>query len=223
MGKVPPATDGELDDLLGVLPPPDDAHEILGDMMQRSPALQEMIKKRMAGRRPMVAEGDSLPVPPTTTKPEKPITEAKLQEIAARVPAYSEYAKRRAPQPVRFTSARPTRARTWQLAIGPAYGQAGTVTTLMAQPQCLFRGEKIVANDSGTPPGTGTLIQQIIVGNKLQMPNTGKGILTQFLGPQSLHNGLKMDTCTPPLTIAMTVSFMQPCTFDCLIFGQAVV
>src|SRR5262245_56111085 len=50
------------------------------------------------------------------------------------------------------------KARDWQIDFGPVSGAAGTTTTITVQPQCLFRGEKIMATDTGSPAGTGTRI-----------------------------------------------------------------
>ncbi len=112
------------------------------------------------------------------------------------------------------------KARDWDLPFGPVYGEAGTTTALMVQPRCYFRGEKIIAVDSARVPGTGTRITQILVGRKIQ--KIANGTLTAFFSQSGLGGDIKMDTCQPALGIAVSVSFVEACTFDMTIFGKAV-
>lgn len=115
------------------------------------------------------------------------------------------------------------RTRDWDLSFGPTFGLAGTITTIVASPQVLFRGRKIMATDSGTPAGTGTRIMQMLVGQRMQRPSANGSSLVAFFGPGALGNGVTFDTAQPALTIAVTVSFVQDCTFDMSIFGEATV
>ncbi len=113
-------------------------------------------------------------------------------------------------------------SRDWQIDFGPVFGQAGTTTTITRQPQCLFRGEKVLATDSGSQAGHGTRIQTILVGQKLQRPSGGGSTLTAFFSPDSLGNGIRWDTVDKALSIAVTVSFVESCTFDATVFGKSV-
>lgn len=114
------------------------------------------------------------------------------------------------------------RARDWTIDFGPVSGAAGTTTVVTQNPQCLFRGEKMMATDTGSTAGYGTRIVQVLIGNKLQKSTGGGATLTAFYAPTSLGNGIKWDTCEKGLTIAVTVSFVQACTFDATVFGKAV-
>ena len=142
--------------------------------------------------------------------------------------------------------------RDWDLSFGPVYGEKGTTQTLIVHPQCYFRGEKILATDTcGWEPkvsvptankrsrskqvaaesvptvphenGCGTRITQILVGQRLQRPATGGGVLTKFFSQGAFGNGVQWDATHPALAIAVTVSFVESCTFDMVVFGRAVV
>ena len=115
------------------------------------------------------------------------------------------------------------KARDWDIPLGPVSGAAGTSTVITIAPQCYFRGEKLMAQDSASPVGSGTRITQILIGQRLQRTATGGGTLTAFYANNSLGNGIRWDTCQPAYTIAMTISFVSACTFDAVVFGKAVV
>lgn len=150
-------------------------YDVLGQMLQQSPAFKMAIEKRAAQSRPVLHK-------------------TPLQK-----------------------------ARDWELSFGPVSGAAGTTTVITVAPQCLFRGEKLIATDSASPAGSGSRITQVMIGQRLQRPATGGGTLTQFFGVNALGNGIKWDTCQQALSIAMTVSFIAACTFDAVVFGKAVV
>ena len=115
------------------------------------------------------------------------------------------------------------RTRDWQLDFGPAFGEAGTTRKLIVNPQCWFRGEKVMATDTGSSPGRGTRVMELLVGQKLQRP-TGTGSTTsEFFAPFALGNGVKWDPCEKALEIAMTISFVESCTFDLTVFGKAII
>ncbi len=114
-------------------------------------------------------------------------------------------------------------SRDWDLCFGPMYGEAGTTTVLVVAPQCFFRGEKIIATDTAEKPGRGTRITQVLIGQRLQRPATGGGSLTAFFASNAIGNGVTWDTCEPAFSIAVTVSFIEACTFDMNIFGRAIV
>jgi hypothetical protein len=99
---------------------------------------------------------------------------------------------------------------------------AGTSTTITVNPQVLFRGEKVMATDSHTTPGLGTRISAIFVGQKSQRPANAGSTLTAFFANNALGNGIKWDTCEKALSISLTVNFVAACTFDCTVFGKAV-
>ena len=112
--------------------------------------------------------------------------------------------------------------RDWDLSLGPVAGAAGSTTTISVSPQCLFRVEKVIATDTGNPPGTATRVMQFTVGSRLQRPAASGSSLVLFFGPATLGNGLRWDTCQQGLSISITVSFVQDATFDISLFGKAV-
>jgi hypothetical protein len=113
------------------------------------------------------------------------------------------------------------RDRDWQLDFGPVSGPAGSVTTLTVAPQCSFRGEKVMARDTGSTPGRGTRVMSILVGNRPQRPLANGSTLADFFSPVALGNGVRWDTCDKALSISITVSFAEACTFDLTVFGRA--
>jgi len=152
----------------------DAGYDVLGEMMQKSPAFKQAVERRAAASRPMLHK--------------TPLS----------------------------------KARDWQIDFGPVSGAAGTSTTLIVAPQCLFRGEKVMATDSSTTPGLGTRVAAIFVGQKSQRPANAGATLTAFFANNSLGNGVKWDTCEKALSISLTISFISACTFDCTVFGKAV-
>lgn len=147
-----------------------------------------------------------------------------LGELLQKSPEFAAYAAKRASASRPILHAQPLqKARDWDLSFGPVSGAAGTSTVITVQPQCLFRGEKLMATDTASPAGTGTRITQVMIGQRLQRPATGGGTLTQFFSQQALGNGIRWDTCQQALSISVTVSFVSACTFDMVVFGKAVV
>ena len=147
-----------------------------------------------------------------------------LGEMLAKSPAFQSYVAQRAAASRPVTNRQPLqKARDWDLSFGPVSGAAGTTTVITVAPQCLFRGEKVMATDTASPAGTGTRITQVLIGQRLQRPATGGGSLTLFFSNGALGNGIKWDTCQQALAIAVTVSFVSACTFDMTVFGKAVV
>lgn len=153
---------------------PQFAYELLGEMLEKSPAFRNYANQRAAASRPMIHK-----IP--------------LQK-----------------------------ARDWNIDFGPAYGTAGSTTTLVNNPQCLFRGEKVMATDTGSTAGYGTTISQVLIGQKLQKPAGTGSTLTFFFANNALGNGIKWDTCKEALTISVTVNFLQSCTFYMTVWGKAV-
>ncbi len=82
-----------------------------------------------------------------------------LGEVLQKSPAFRQYAERRAAASRPMIHKTPLqKARDWQIDFGPVSGAAGTTTTVTVAPQCLFRGEKVMATDTASPAGTGTRI-----------------------------------------------------------------
>ncbi len=113
--------------------------------------------------------------------------------------------------------------RNWDVSFGPVFGKAGTTQHLYVSPNCVFRGQKLMATDTANPAGAGTRITSVLVGQKTQRPLSGQGSLTMFFSGDSLRNEIEWDDCPPNLSIALTVSFIESCTFSATVFGKAVV
>ncbi len=144
-------------------------------------------------------------------------------EVMQRSPAFRGYIEKRAAASRPMLARTPaTKARDWQIDFGPVSGTAGTTTTITKNPQVLFRGEKVMATDSGSTRGYGTAVASIFVGQKLQRPAGDGATLTAFFANNALGNGIKWDTCEKALSIAITVSFIETCTFYMTVFGKAV-
>lgn len=146
-----------------------------------------------------------------------------LGEMVAKSPAFAAYAQKRAAASRPMLHKTPlNKARDWQIDFGPVSGAAGTTTTVVINPQVLFRGEKVMATDSGSTPGLGTRIGAIFVGQKSQRPANANSTLTAFFANNALGNGIRWDTCEKALSISVTINFIQACTFDMTVFGKAV-
>lgn len=116
-----------------------------------------------------------------------------------------------------------TMGRDWDLNWGPHEGKAGDIKHIVAEPQCLFRGQKLLATDNAELRGDGTRITQILIGNRLQLPLGGNGIKSMFFNPGVLGNGMHWDDCQMSEKITLTVKFEKDCIFDATCFGRAVV
>lgn len=114
------------------------------------------------------------------------------------------------------------KARDWQLPM-TQYGTVGQTVTVTAAPQCLFRPEKLMVTEIGSSTnGYGSTITGASIGQKNQMPTTTGGMLSASFINTTLGNGIKWDTCQPALTISITLSFLQTCTWYGTLFGKAV-
>lgn len=157
----------------------------------------------------------------------KKVDLAAIEKIDA-TPTLADYAKH-SEEVIRSNSSGPVGtwrgngARSYQIGTGPVFGLAGTTKTVVMSPQCLFRGEKLVATDTGKTPGAGTRILNLFVGQKTQFPPNANLPTSHFSRSQSaLSSGVRMDTCDPSCVITTTISFIESCTFDMQIFGKAI-
>ncbi len=110
--------------------------------------------------------------------------------------------------------------RRWPMSM-EVEGRAGTVQTVMMQPQCLFRVSKIMAVDDDN--GAATEITQIIVGNRLVLPTVIQGIPTSEFAFNKINNEIIFPTCQPALSIAVSVRFLRDSKWKASMFGDAVV
>jgi len=113
-----------------------------------------------------------------------------------------------------------SKARQWQLPFGPEKIAPGARLSITQQPQCMFRGEKIIV----TGETDGLFIENIFVGPQAQMPTAGSGISALFFTSESLDNDIVMDTAQPALSITMAVGnrSQKERTFAAVLFGKAI-
>ncbi len=95
----------------------------------------------------------------------------------------------------------PTKKRRWTVGFGPAAVPPTSTVTVQAQPQCLFRGEKLI----NTGDSTGLFIQGLFVGQKSQLPTFQNPIAVSTYAGGVLDNELMMDTCDPALFITFQI------------------
>jgi len=114
----------------------------------------------------------------------------------------------------------PTKKRRWVVGVGPATVPPGQTVAVQVQPQCLFRGEKLLnVGDS-----TGLFIQGLFVGQKSQLPTFQNPIAVSTFAGAVLDNELMMDTCDPALFITFQIQNLNATTstFAASIVGHAV-
>lgn len=95
----------------------------------------------------------------------------------------------------------PTKKRRWTVGFGPAVIPPLSTVTVQAQPQCLFRGEKLI----NTGDAAGLFIQGLFVGQKSQLPTFQNPIAVGTYAGGVLDNELMMDTCDPALFITFQI------------------
>ena len=113
----------------------------------------------------------------------------------------------------------PPKFHDWVVHFPRTEGKKNTSKVITVFPQCVFRGEKMIAVDSGN--GQVTRISQIQVGQRLQVPATGEGTLTAHYGPTVRGNGLCWDATDPALGISITVFFLEDGYWEADVFGKA--
>lgn len=197
--------------------------DILGQALQASPAFKSLLAKRIATGRPNFG-ASVLPGADDAMENLAPAADEteNVDELLSKAPKFSEYADKPAPSIERGPVVHKVplrKALDHSIAFGPQKGFAGQTINIQAMPRCLFRGERILATDDAVPAGSGTRIQNVLVGNKQQ---THSSVLTSFFSQQSLGSGTKFDTCDPALAITMSVQYMKTCTFSATLFGKAV-
>jgi hypothetical protein len=141
----------------------------------------------------------------------------------AKMPAFQEELAERAARAVALTQdlGAARRRRALQFDTGDVWCPAGRQTVVTLSPQCRWRSEKIMATDSSSSPGMGTMIVNVAVGQHIQKPGNGNGSLTKFFNQTSLADGIRFDTADAWEDIAITVYFITACTFNATLFGTA--
>jgi hypothetical protein len=141
----------------------------------------------------------------------------KIKGGAAFQQALAQKLARRAPITQKV---QPTKKRRWVVGFGPAVVPPNTTVTVQSQPQCLFRGEKII--NSGNEAGL--FIQGLFVGQKNQLPTLQNPISVTVFAGTVLDNELLMDTCDPALFISWQIQNITAATltWSASIVGHAV-
>lgn len=176
---------------------------------------------------PFDAEFDFAMLPYARPEPEidLPTAVAIGDDLANTLSFYDTLAERAAASqgPPLMESRKPsTQQRQVEFSTSQVFGPAGESTVITLTPQCVFRIEKLMATDTGSIAGMGTAIVQIAVGQRVQRPgNTAQGSLTQFFASTALATGIKLDTAHPWEAIAITVKFLQSCSFSMVLSGTA--
>lgn len=87
----------------------------------------------------------------------------------------------------------PTKKRRWMMGFGPTAIPPSSTVTIQAQPQCLFRGEKLL----NTGDSANVFIQGLFVGQKSQLPTFQNPISVGAFAVNALDNELLMDQTGP--------------------------
>lgn len=101
-----------------------------------------------------------------------------------------------------------------------ASGEAGKRKRMRVVPGKVFRGEKIVAEDSGDGLATG--IVDFKIGKRRQLP-TSHRLMTVYLKENPLGGGIKFDTCEVGDAIEVKIEFIRDAAWRGWVFGKALV
>jgi len=132
------------------------------------------------------------------------------QALARRVAARAPMTKR----------VQPTKKRRWPIAFGPTAVPPSTTITATANPQVLYRGEKLI----NTGDTSNLFISSLFVGNQQQLPSLGNPISVTSFAPGVLDNEMLFDTCQPALSITVQVQNLGTTTqtWAMTLFGHIV-
>lgn len=126
------------------------------------------------------------------------LSSAKMKSGSAFQNALAARLAKRAPVTQRVT---PTKKRRFTMGFGPATVPPLSTVTVQAQPQVLFRGEKII----NTGDITGLYCQGLFVGNKPQLPTFQSAIAVATWSGNVLDNEQMLDTCDPALFVTFQI------------------
>lgn len=136
-------------------------------------------------------------------------------------PAFAQaLARRLAARSPMTKSVQPTKKRRWPIAFGPTAVPPSTTITATANPQVLYRGEKLI----NTGDTTNLFISSLFVGNQQQLPSLGNPISVTAFGAGVLDNEMLFDTCQPALSITIQVQNLgtETQTWSMTLFGHIV-
>ena len=140
------------------------------------------------------------------------VSSSALRRSSAFKNALASAAERRAPIVQKVS---PTKKRRWTVGFGPTAVPPASTVTIQAQPQALFRGEKLINTGD-----VGLFIQGLFVGQKSQLPTFQNPIAVSTYAGGVLDNELMLDTCDPALFITMQIQNPSAAT---LTFAMSIV
>lgn len=103
----------------------------------------------------------------------------------------------------------------WSIEFGPAYGEKGSTKIIECQPDVDFVGKMMLLIDTAQPYGSGTKITSVKIGDREQ-----SGSLP--LPGRTGGHALDWEKCDKGQSIKMSVTFIESCTFDATVFGEAI-
>lgn len=102
----------------------------------------------------------------------------------------------------------PTKKRRYVMGFGPTTIPPSSTVTISAQPQVLFRGEKLI----NTGDSNNLFIAGMFVGNLPQLPTFGNQISVSTFAGTVLDNEMLFDTCDPALNVTFQVQNVSSTT-----------
>lgn len=106
----------------------------------------------------------------------------------------------------------------WWVHFPRTHGKSGDKKVITVKPKCHFRGEKILAFDSGN--GYATRVGTALVGVQIQHPDESEAVLTATFDKTAVGNGMKWDVCRPTESISITISFLEDGWWEGTVFGK---
>jgi len=86
-----------------------------------------------------------------------------------------------------------------QMGFGPIVGKKGQTHTAVQTPMQFFKPQKFISVDTASPPGSGTQITGMFVGNMNQFTSApgGSGISSMMFGPSVVGSAVPFDPAQP--------------------------
>lgn len=168
-----------------------------------------------------IVKADSDEVEPETVTVDDSTNEQKdtLGDLLSNSPTFQKLIQKRATvynAVPGIVVTRQVKTRIWDIPLGPEIGKAGQQIIISMQPRCIFRGERLIANDTAKIPGTGTRIKQVLVGRRLQADFRERPTYDFMNGAD-----ITMDTCQPAFSIVFYIDFLEDCTWWGSLVGMA--
>ncbi len=124
---------------------------------------------------------------------------ARLTAAAVRVTNFGAMALVQATSPLKGVPVKRD-TRGWHVGFGPVKVPPNATVTVQAQPQCLFKGRRIVNTGDAD-----LILEGLFVGQRSQLPTFTNGILLKTYNPEVQGNDLAFTPCDPALFITWQV------------------